>query len=93
VAGEIEAASSFVATASPDVLAELDLEDSTAELVVEADDDAVAEAATVAGAEGATAEALRAELAMVDEMLGIAEPASPRPDARIRWLVLSSRTC
>jgi hypothetical protein len=59
----------------------------TAEQVLEADEEAAAEAATVAGAEGATTEGLRAELAMVDDMLGIAEPAAMRPDARIRWLV------
>ena len=42
-------------------LGRLDLEDATAEQVLEADDDAAAEAASVAGAEGATRDALRAE--------------------------------
>jgi hypothetical protein len=41
----------------------------------------VAKAATLAGGEGATADALRAELAAVDAMLAIAEPAAMRPDA------------
>jgi ERCC4-related helicase len=86
-AGEIEAANSFVTAVSPDDSAELDLEDNTAEQALDADEDAAAEAATVAGAEGATTEALQAELAMVDEMLGIAEPAAMRSDARVRWLV------
>jgi ERCC4-related helicase len=85
-AAEIDAASSFVAAVSPDDSAELDLEDSTAEQVLDADEDAATEAATMAGAEGATADALRAELAKVDHMLRIAEPAARRPDARIRWL-------
>jgi hypothetical protein len=87
VAGGIEAASSFVVTVSPDDSAELDLEGSSAEQAIDADEDAAAEAATVAGAEGATTDALRAELAMVDDMLGLAEPASLRPDARVHWLV------
>jgi ERCC4-related helicase len=86
-ATEIEAASSFVTAVSPDDSAELDLEDATAEQAFDADEDAATEAATVAGAEGATADALRAELAKVDDMLRIAEPAARRPDARIQWLV------
>jgi hypothetical protein len=87
VAGEIEAASSLVVTVSPNNSAELDLEGETAEQVLDTDEDAAAEAATIAGAEGATAEALRAELAVVDDMLRLAEPAAPRPDARVDWLV------
>src|ERR1700730_10695089 len=87
VASETETARTFTISVSPDVSAELDLEDATAEQVLEADDDAAAEAASVAGAEGATREALRAELAMVDAMLAIAEPAASRSDARVRWLV------
>jgi SNF2 family DNA or RNA helicase len=86
-AGEVEAATAFAVTVSPDVSAELDLEDETAEEVLDADEEAAAEAATLAGAEGATMNALRAELALVDEMLTVAEPAVLRPDARIRWLV------
>jgi SNF2 family DNA or RNA helicase len=86
-AGEGEAAAAFAVTVSPDVSAELDLEDETAEEVLDADEEAVAEAATLAGAEGATMNALRAELGLVDEMLAVAEPAALRPDARIRWLV------
>jgi hypothetical protein len=58
-----------------------------AERAFEADEDAAAEAATVAGVEGATAEALRTELAAVDAMLALAEPTAMRADARVRWLV------
>jgi ERCC4-related helicase len=86
-AGEIEAASSFVAVVSPDDSTELDLEDQTAERAVDADEDAATQAATVAGAEGATTEALRGELALVDEMLRLAEPAALRLDARVSWLM------
>src|SRR5580704_904882 len=86
-ASQTETALTFTASISPDLSAELDLEDATAEQVLEADDDAAAAAASVAGAEGATREALRAELARVDAMLVIAEPAASRPDARVRWLV------
>jgi hypothetical protein len=86
-ASETETALTFTASVSPDVSAELDLEDATAEQVLEADEDGAAEAASVAGAEGATRDALRAELVMVDAMLAIAEPVASRPDARVRWLV------
>jgi hypothetical protein len=85
-AGELGTANAFVAIVSPDESAELGLEGDIADAALDADEDAAAEAATIAGAEGATAEALRAELAMVDEMAGIAEPASLRPDARVHWL-------
>jgi SNF2 family DNA or RNA helicase len=87
MASEGEAATAFVVTVSPDVSAELDLEGSTAEQVLDADEDAAAEAATIAGAAGATADALRAELAAVDAMVAAAEPETLRPDARVRWLV------
>ena len=86
-ASDAETAQTFTASISPDVSAELDLEEDTAELVLDADDDAAAEAASIAGAAGATKDALRAELAMVDDMLAIAEAAASRPDARVRWLV------
>jgi hypothetical protein len=82
------AASAFAATPSADVSAELDLEGEEAEKALDADEDAATEAACVAGAEGATAQALRAELAMTDEILKVAEPVSARPDERIKWLIL-----
>jgi hypothetical protein len=87
IAGGVEAARSFVTAVSPDIPAELDLEDTPAERTFEADEDAAAEAATAAGVEGATAEALCTELAAVDAMLALAEPTAIRADARVRWLV------
>src|SRR5579863_1984920 len=64
---------------------ELDYEGSEAGL--EADEEVAAEAASVAGAVDASASDLRKELAAVDEMLAIAEPAALRADARVHWLV------
>ena len=61
---------------------DLGLEDNEAEDVIEADEDATAEAATVASAAGASQADLRKELAVVDEMLDVAENAARRPDAR-----------
>ena len=46
-----------------------------------------AEAASVVGAADASAADLRPELAAVDDMLALAEPAALKPDARVRWLV------
>jgi len=51
-----------------------------------ADEDEAAEAAATLGAEDATRAQLDAELAAVDAMLVIAEPAAQRADARIEWL-------
>jgi hypothetical protein len=48
---------------------------------------AATEAATIAGAAGAPADALRAELAMVDDMLSLVEPIASHPDERVKWLV------
>jgi hypothetical protein len=47
--GETNTASTFTVMVSPDVAAELDLEVTTAEQVLDADDDAAAEVATIAG--------------------------------------------
>ena len=57
-----------------------------AEAALDADEEAAARAATEAGAAGSSEGDVRAELALVDEMLAIARPASSRPDARVRWL-------
>lgn len=91
IAGEITAretqsALAFVATPSGEIAAELGLEETDAEVALDDDEDATAEAASRAGAVGATKSALQEELAAVDEMLAIAEPAASRPDARVRWL-------
>jgi superfamily II DNA or RNA helicase len=70
-----------------DILSELGLEDEAADQAIAADEDASTEAATVAGAAGAPTDALRAELAMVDDMLSFVEPIASRPDERVKWLV------
>jgi hypothetical protein len=63
--------------------AELGLEDETAERAIDADDEAIVEAATAFGVVDASKGDLRAELAAVDEMLAIAERNASRPDARV----------
>src|SRR5258708_1312761 len=50
------------------------------------DEESATEAASRAGALGATKGALEAELAAVDKMLSIAESFASRPDERVRWL-------
>jgi superfamily II DNA or RNA helicase len=64
----------------------LDAEDADLEALIDADEEAAAVNASLLGAAGAEASALRAELAAVDEMLGVAQGAAGRPDARVRWL-------
>ncbi len=54
---------------------------------MDADEEVAAEAASVVGAADASTADLRAELAAVDDMLAMAEPAALKPDARVRWLV------
>jgi predicted DNA binding CopG/RHH family protein len=83
----IEAAAQAFVEGPASNVDDLGLEDEAAEQAIEADDEATAEAATVVGAEGASAADLRTELAAVDAMLAIAERESLRPDARVRWLV------
>jgi hypothetical protein len=61
---------------------ELPLDEDEADAQQEADDAAAAEQASILGTMGASADALRKELAAVDEMLAIAERAKTRPDAR-----------
>ncbi len=70
-----------------DIASDLGLEGEAAEEAISADEDAAAEAATVAGAAGAPSDALRAELAMVNDMLSFVEPLAARPDERMKWLV------
>jgi superfamily II DNA or RNA helicase len=70
-----------------DTVSELGLEDEAAEQAIAADEDASTQAATVAGTAGAPTEALRAEVAMVDDMLSFVEPIASRPDERVNWLV------
>lgn len=81
------AASGFVRSPEPDATADLGLEDEAAQEALDADEDAATEAASIAGAEGATASSLIAELALVDGMLEIAEAAARKSDERAKWLV------
>jgi hypothetical protein len=81
------AAAAFVDGSTTAETGDLGLEDADAEDAIDRDEEATAQAATVAGASGASAPDLRKELAAVDEMLALAEDAARKPDARVRWLV------
>ncbi|MFT8775154.1 MAG: DISARM system SNF2-like helicase DrmD [Gluconacetobacter liquefaciens] len=81
------AATAFVAVPTPEDNAELGLEEEDAEKAMAADEEAEAATASAAGVVDATLEDLRAELAIVDEMLALAEKHAARPDARVKWLV------
>jgi SNF2 family DNA or RNA helicase len=83
----VAAAQAFVDGSTTDKVAELGLEDNLAESVIEHDDEATAEAATIVGSSDASAKDLRAELALVDGMLAIADSSALSPDARVGWLV------
>jgi ERCC4-related helicase len=82
----VAAAQDFVvATTDDDTEAEVDDRDED-----EADDAkeaAAAESASALGAVEAKPDALRAELALVDAMLEVAQKHAAQPDARIRWLI------
>lgn len=87
VARATVAANAFVATPTPDDNAELGLEEEDAEKAMAADEEAEATSASAASVVDATLDDLRVELAMVDEMLALAEKHAARPDARVHWLV------
>jgi ERCC4-related helicase len=84
---ELTVPSPVVDTETADIVSELGLEGDAAEAAITADEDAAAEAATIAGALGARSDALQVELAMVEDMLSFVEPITGRPDERVRWLV------
>lgn len=65
----------------------LESDEADAENLIDADEEAAAEQASLLGAVGAETAALRSELAAVDDMLAIAEGTAARPDTRVRWLV------
>jgi len=65
----------------------LENDEADAESLIDADEEAAAEQASLLGAVGAETAALRSELAAVDAMLAAAEGTAARPDARVRWLV------
>src|SRR3954453_1982732 len=79
-----EAAAVFAAGA-PDPEDEA-IDEVAAEQALQLEDDAATVAATVIGALGATDEELAAEVALVDEMLLIADQHKDRADARVVWL-------
>lgn len=81
------AAQTFVDGSTTDKTEDLGLEDEQAEAALEADEEVAAEAASVVGAADASAADLRAELAAVDDMLALSEPAALKADARVRWLI------
>lgn len=87
VARSTAAAAAYVRAPTPEDNAELGLEEEDAEKAMAADEDAEAATASAAGVVDATLEDLRAELAVVDEMLALAERHAARPDARMNWLV------
>ncbi len=81
------AAQTFVDGSTTDKTEDLGAEDELAEKELETDEQAAAEAASVVGAAEASYADLRAELAAVDDILSLAEPAALKPDARVHWLV------
>jgi hypothetical protein len=83
----VAAAQTFVDGSTTDKTEDLGLEDEQAEVALEADEEVAAEAASVVGAAEASTADLRAELAAVDAMVGVAEPAALKQDARVHWLV------
>jgi hypothetical protein len=74
------AAQAFVDGPVSEDCAELGLEDDSAERAIDADDDAIAEAASALGVAGAAKGDLGTELAVVDEMLTLAERHATRPE-------------
>jgi ERCC4-related helicase len=80
------AAARFVEMEEDEVLLEGEDSEARADALVELDDEA-ALAATLAGAEQATVDQLRAERALVAEMQKIADAARTHSDARVDWLV------
>jgi ERCC4-related helicase len=82
-----DAARAFVDGSTTDKIEDEQADDERTEADVAADEDSATEAASIAGASGASASDLRKELAAVEEMLAVAEPAAQRGDERVRWLV------
>ena len=84
---ELTATNPIIDTEATDVVSDLGLEGEEAEVAIEEDETAATEAATILGAADAPVNSLRAELAMVNDMLSFAEPIAARPDERVKWLV------
>ena len=81
------AAQAFVDGSTTEMVEEPVLEDEQAEEVIDADEDAATEAASVVGAADASTADLRKERTAVDDMLTLAEKAAIKPDARVHWLL------
>jgi hypothetical protein len=73
-----EVAQTFVDGSTTGKVEGLEVDDEETETGLDADEDVATEAASVAGAAGAAVPDLKKELAAVDEMLAIAEPAPVR---------------
>ena len=80
----LEAAMTF-ATGAPESDDE-PLDEAAAEAVLQLEEDAATEAATAVGARETSEAERRAELALVDDMLAIADRHKEQPDARVAWL-------
>ncbi|MFZ1416570.1 MAG: DISARM system SNF2-like helicase DrmD [Defluviicoccus sp.] len=85
--GVKEAAQAFARSGGELEEQAVESDEADAESLIDADEEAAAEQASLLGAVGAETAALRSELAAVDDMLAIAEETKTRPDARVRWLV------
>ncbi|GAA0771557.1 ATP-dependent helicase [Roseibium denhamense] len=64
---------------------ELETEEQLANLIEE-DEEAAAEAATLVGAGGASLDEIQAEIDAVNAMLEVAGPAGQRPDQKVHWI-------
>ena len=84
---ELAASEQIIEVETTDVVSDLGLEGESAEEAIAADEAAAAEAAAIAGAVEAPADSLRAELALVNDMLSFVEPIAAHPDERVKWLV------
>ncbi|MBR0689897.1 DEAD/DEAH box helicase family protein [Bradyrhizobium manausense] len=81
-----EVVQTFVDGSTTDKVEGLEVDDEETEISLDADEGVATEAASVAGAAGASAADLKREIAAVDEMLAIAETAALNADARALWL-------
>lgn len=85
--GSVAAAHEFVATPDGSDSADLALEETEAEELLDKDEESSAAAATIAGVTHAGEGDIRAELKAVDAMLETATEHALRPDARVKWLL------
>jgi ERCC4-related helicase len=82
----VAAAQDFVIAPADEDSSEQEIEGKDTDEADDARDIAAAESASALGTTEATPEAMRAELALVDAMLEVAQQHAAQPDARIRWL-------